>query len=120
MIDDVCQLLGEQTNVKSVQYASGTWRGEVQLEVACSVPRECRNATVAGDTELIKHRAYLTRPFGPLGVGRTFDTSARCGDDCLMPEISLGAIKEMQDTQRYFLHQSWNLRNFCRHNFPLV
>ena len=108
MVDDVGQLLGEQTNIESVQNATSARRSKVQLKVSSSVPRERCHATIARDTELIKNSSNLARALGPLRICRSLKTSASSGHDGLMTEIPFGSIKQMQDAQRHFLHESWN------------
>ena len=97
MIDDVGQLLGEQTNIESVQYASSARRSKVQLEVSSSVPCKCRDATIARDTKLIKNCSDLARALGPLGIGRALKTRTCCSHDGLMTEVFFGPIEKMQN-----------------------
>ena len=108
MVDDVGQLLGEQTNIESVQNATSARRSKVQLEVSSGVPGESCHATIARDTQLIKNSSNFAGTLGPLRIRRAFETSARSGHDGLVTVIPFGSIKQMQDAQRHFLHESWN------------
>ena len=108
MVDDVCQLLGEQTNIESVQDATSARRSEIQLKVSGSVPCESRDATIARDTQLVKNSSNLARALSPLRICRSLKTSTSGSHDGLVAEVFFGSIKQMQDAQRHFLHESWN------------
>ena len=93
MIDDVRQLLGEQTNVERVRNTPRAWWCKIQLEVTCRVPGKRRDATVFAYSHLVEHAAKLARARSPLAVRRFLFTGGRCGHDGLFAVILLGALK---------------------------
>ena len=108
MVDDIGQLLGEQTNIESVQDATSARCSKIQLKVSSGIPGESCNATVARYTELVKNSSDLARALSPLRVRCALKASTSGSHDGLVAEILFGSIEQVQDAQRHFLHESRN------------
>ena len=104
MIDDVRQLLGEQTNVERVCDTPCAWWRKIQLEVTSRVPRKRCYSTVFANSQVVEHSTKLPCSRGPLAVRRFFFAGGRCGDDRLFAVVFLGTLKQMHQRQRRILH----------------
>ena len=106
VVDDVGELLGEQSDVQRVQDAPGARRGEVQLEVAGGVPPERRHAAVGRDAEVVEDPAEPPGPLGPAAVVRALQPGPRRGGDLLVGEELLRSSEQMWNDEWNVLHEA--------------
>ena len=105
VIDDVRQLLGEQTDVQRVKNPAGARRGKVELEMPRCVPRKRCNAAVGGDTKCVQHASQLPSSARELGICPPFEACPRRRNDLLMTVILFSAVENVIDRERYVLHE---------------
>ena len=104
VINDVRELLWEQTNVQGVSNTTTTRCGKVQLKVTLCVPCECSNTAMLRDAQLIKYGGKTTRAVCPHSVCGALDASCSGSDDVLFGVILLSTIKQVIDGQLSWLH----------------
>ena len=104
VIDDVRELLRKQTEVQGVKHTAGAWCREIQLQVSSRVPRQCGNATMFGDLQVVEHSTQQPCAIGPLAVRRAYLAVGRSGDDSLASAVTLGTFKQMHERELRWLH----------------
>ena len=95
VVDDVSELIGEQTQVEGVGHPTSARRGEVQLEVPGRVPGKGGYPTVRGDPQVVQGTAQAAGTFGPLAVRGPFPSVRGCRDHLLFREEAFSAVEDV-------------------------